>query len=95
MKMVSIQIPVKTLARAVLDEIQESRGDKRASAIASEVGLPDVAKAIDDVITATNKLDNAQFSRGEGAASAELYRTAKVLRAAVRFSQTVEKDETQ
>lgn len=95
MKMISIQVPVKTLARAVVDELNEIRGDKRAALIAAQLGVPGVAEAIDGVIAATDKADNAQHTRGEAAALAELFKMAKLLRAAVRYERTLPKETEQ
>lgn len=93
MTLVSVRVDLSELATAVANELKGSR--KRhygAAVIAAGCGIPAVTEAIEAVVNATDKVDNAQHTRGENAALAELFRTAKQLRMAVRYAATIERE---
>ncbi len=93
MRTVSIQIPISALAEAVAHEIAFTKGrNNRAVLLAARIGMPGVSEAIEALIAATEKLDNAQHTRGEAAAMNELFKAAKQLRMAVRYANTVKKE---
>lgn len=96
MTLVSVRVDLAELAEAVANEI---KGGKRrpynAALVATISGIPAVTEAIEAVVAATDKVDNAQHSRGEVPALEELYRKAKLLRLAVRTARAFEKEPKQ
>lgn len=93
MRTVSIQIPISALAEAVAHEIAFTKGrNNRAALLAARIGMPGVDQAIEAVIAAAEKVDNAQHTRSEAGALNELFKAAKQLRMAVRYANTVEKE---
>jgi hypothetical protein len=96
MKMITVQIPVDSLAIAVADEIAANRKrGSRCALMKSNLNTPEVMNAIALVIKATDKVDRDQHTRGEAAALTELFSAAKELRRAARFANIVERREKQ
>ncbi len=93
---VTVNIPVKDLAKALSVELgldTLDRCDRRPAPVPVRVTapsftarIPTVERAIEDVILATNRLEQDQYTQGEYRAVASLFAAVKKLRRAVHQS---------